>query len=148
MIFPRKQSGTPSRRRAILEEEGLEYAPLEAQQAFWKKHNLARRSIERRSQRVGELIASSLSGGIQRSAEQLRAVSEAWKNIISEDYRERCRVDYLDRGRLYVSVDCHATGFLLQRRMHDDLLAALNARLSKFRVRRIEFRAGTMVNSE
>ncbi len=142
MIFPRKQSNPTSKRRAILEAEGLEFSTHEAQQAFWRRHNLKRRSLGRRSTTLGDLASSLLSGGIQRSAKRLRELESAWKAIVPEAYRSRSRVEYFEHGRLHVSVDSRATGFILHRQFHSTLLLDLNAHISGFRVGCIEFRAG------
>lgn len=148
MILPRKQSDPPSKRRAIIEAEGLEFATPEAKQAFWRRHNLKRRSLGRRSETLGDIVSSLLSEGIQRSAKRLRALESAWKEIVPEAYRSRCRVEYFEHGRLHVSVDSRATGFILHRQLHDTLLLGLNAHISGFRVGDIEFRVGMDVNGE
>lgn len=145
-MLSRSKSSKPSRRRAALEAEGLLYAPAAVQQSFWLCYNRQRRPANRPVEGIGSLVEVAVSPEMLRSAKRLEELAEAWGQVVPERYRARTRVSRFQRGRLEVIVD-GTLRFALGRRMHGDLLSKLNERLRGFRVARICYRVGSVLDS-
>jgi hypothetical protein len=130
-----------NKRADILAREGLTWAPLQVQRAFWQRYNTRRRPGARP---IGVAARALLAGRAFRDAVRLGAVREAWAQVAPPSLLPHCEPVMLRSGRLTVMVDDPGVRFVLERQLGAALLGALQAIRGCGNVRRIVYQVGPL----
>ncbi len=132
-----------SRRRELLESEGLRYGAADAQSLFWARYNLQRSHRFRRPvSSVGALTGTLLKFGTSADAERMGRAIHAWNRVAPVNCRGNSRIDGLRKGRLTVLVDSKSTAYVLRRQAYRALLEAMEDAAPGLGIEEIVFRVG------
>lgn len=128
-------------RRTILRSHQLEFAQPAVQELFWRRYNQAtwRRRLPASLQELLDLVTGDAR---LQPAEPLDEATDAWRQVLPDEFKNSARVEGLSGGRLRVVVDSAATRFVLSRQLGQALIDGLNARIGSEAVRRIDYRIG------
>ena len=126
------------KRRQIIEENGLSFAPAEVLRTFWRRYNTAKRPVAR----MGALAARLVESQARSRGGPLEALAAAWASILPQEIADQSDLESLRNGRLQVVVNNACTRYVLSRQMKERLVAGLNEAVGKKLVSEIEFRIG------
>jgi len=136
----------PSRRTAILQNHGFQFADRDAQRAFWLRFNGNRRRQPAALADVArQLLADERQG--PAAARKLMQVDEAWRTVVPSHLAAESRVESLRGGRLTIRVASAATRYVLARNLARTIPDALRAKLPDIRISRIDYVIGTLNES-
>ena len=129
------------RRREILEKYGVALSPADVQRFFWQRYNSPKR---RQSCLLGEIATEMMSSRVEPPEDEFGRMEQAWRSSVPLEYVNRSRVEGFSNGTLHVSVDGAAVRYVLTRQLANCLMAAMNERLGRITVKRLDCRIGRL----